>query len=315
MSEYFIITAGPTGSGKTKLVQETLKILGIPNESFKKYLIDDYVENDPIYKEKVKQIIKGVEEKCSKSDDIKMEDCVKNTFNHPPDALFDEFKAAYYEVRRKGCSEQCLKRKAKQIDCDGCNIALNHNLKNLSKNNSISKVAVFETTGSSIPRWLLTDSTYVPPRSKIVISYSLVNIHELIKRNKSRAYQSVLEFKQNPSNPAPRLPNVKEDTFRKIIADIRHTLLDLYKSCILQRDVKCGDRPIHQFILFDNNGPSHKLIYNSMDEHQQNLTNAQFEEIVNQSLGDKMNGGKKKRKTRTRRMRRGKMRRGKTRKA
>jgi hypothetical protein len=188
--------------------------------------------------------------------------------------------------------------------CTGCNIALNLNLKNLSKNNTLSKVAVFETTGLSIPSWLLTDTTYIPAHSKIVIGYSLVGLRELVKRNKSRAYQSIIAFKENNSKPAPRLPDVSEHVFRGIVSTIRAVLLDLFQSCILQRNVKCGNRPIDQLIIFDNNGPSHKLIFNSMDESHKSLSVSEFREIINKSLDDTMNGGKKKRSIRTRKMRR-----------
>jgi hypothetical protein len=326
MSDYFIITAGPTGSGKTKLVDETLKVLGIQHEPVKKYLIDDYVESDPRYKSRVKEIINEVETECSKKGGATLQECVKNAYEHPSPELFEKFKTAYFETRKQGCSERCKKRKeVDKIDCEGCNIALNLNLKNLSKNNSPSKVAVFETTGMSIPMWILKDTTYVPAHSKIVIAYSLVGLRELVKRNKHRAYQSILEFKQNRSKPAPRLPDVSEQVFRGVVGRIREVLLDLYRlyqSCILQQNKNCGIRPIHQLILFDNNGPSHTLIYNSMEESQRVLSESQFREIIDKSLDDKMNGGcgcgggggrKKKRTSRTRRMGRGRTRPGKTR--
>jgi hypothetical protein len=290
MSDYFIITAGPTGSGKTKLVDETLKVLGIQGHPVKKYLIDDYVEGNSGYKERIKKIIKEVENECKEKGNS-VNECVKQAYDNPTSELFEKFKLAYFEARTHGCMER---------GSVGCNTVLNQNLKNLSKNSSLSKVAVFETTGMSIPEWLLRDATYVPAHAKIIMAYSLVGLRELVKRNKSRAYQSILEFQANHSKSAPRLPNVSESTFRGIVSRIREVLLDLYKSCMLQRNVNCGQRPIHQLVLFDNNGPSHKLIFNSMDEHQQSLSLSEFEQIVNQSLYDKMGGGKK-RKTRGRR--------------
>ena len=50
---YIIITLGPTGSGKTKLIKETISYLGVKN-NYVKILIDDLIENNNKYKEKIK---------------------------------------------------------------------------------------------------------------------------------------------------------------------------------------------------------------------------------------------------------------------
>ena len=61
---YLVITCGNTGSGKTRLMEETLKFLGISNEPYVKILIDDIVENNLIYKREVKKIISKIERYC-----------------------------------------------------------------------------------------------------------------------------------------------------------------------------------------------------------------------------------------------------------
>ena len=71
LKKYFIITAGPTGSGKTKLVEKTLEKLNInPKTEYTKFLIDDLIENDDDYKRLVKEIIKDVEVQCHENCDI-----------------------------------------------------------------------------------------------------------------------------------------------------------------------------------------------------------------------------------------------------
>jgi energy-coupling factor transporter ATP-binding protein EcfA2 len=64
--DYFIITAGATGSGKTSLDNSRLRVLGLPEDSeYTKILIDDLVENSESYKTSVRKIIETVQ-KCKK---------------------------------------------------------------------------------------------------------------------------------------------------------------------------------------------------------------------------------------------------------
>ena len=64
MSPYFIITAGATGSGKTGLINKTMEYLNISDQPYEKILVDDLIENDINYKNKVKKIIDYVSEYC-----------------------------------------------------------------------------------------------------------------------------------------------------------------------------------------------------------------------------------------------------------
>ena len=54
---YFIITMGISGSGKTSLIEKTLNYLDLENKSYKKILIDDLIENNNNYKNKIRNII------------------------------------------------------------------------------------------------------------------------------------------------------------------------------------------------------------------------------------------------------------------
>jgi pantothenate kinase-related protein Tda10 len=49
-----IVTVGPTGSGKSRLPEEVMTLLGIKGEA-QKFLIDDLVENNEFYKNEVKK--------------------------------------------------------------------------------------------------------------------------------------------------------------------------------------------------------------------------------------------------------------------
>ena len=75
---HLIITTGATGSGKTKLIIATLQYLGLSEINIVKILVDDLVENDEKYKDKVNKIIKLVENECRNETE-----CIKNNFDNP----------------------------------------------------------------------------------------------------------------------------------------------------------------------------------------------------------------------------------------
>jgi Ni2+-binding GTPase involved in maturation of urease and hydrogenase len=101
--KYYIITAGPTGSGKTKLIDNTIKHLNLNssnNNLYKKFLVDDLVENDQIYKDKISTIIKDIETEC-KNDYTNSTECEKEKYINPDENLIKKFNDAYFEVRKK----------------------------------------------------------------------------------------------------------------------------------------------------------------------------------------------------------------------
>ena len=265
---YFVITAGVTGAGKTSLIDETVKYLNI-TEPYVKILVDDLVENDSRYKTLINDIIKDVLYECSKTDeDISI--CEQNTYNNPSDGLYKRFSDAYYSTRTStGCNGEPL-------TCDDLNdVKLIDAIKN---NNNI----VFEMTGSYIPTWVL-NPTWIPSHYIIIMTYSLVSLGNLIKRNKSRAYDTIQTFKRNNALPAPRLPNVSREIIVKTALQIYDVLLNLYDSCILTHDTEiCGERKIDQLLLFDNNEKSFQLKF---DSTIQTLNKEDFNELISQSFG------------------------------
>jgi energy-coupling factor transporter ATP-binding protein EcfA2 len=254
---YFIITLGPTGSGKTTLVKATLTQLGLPeNSEYTKFLIDDIVENDIDYKHGVRQIIEDIGRECLDNKDK----CLEDAFNNPSPQLYDKFAEIYGNVRQGknglGCKTQIADGRG-----TNCSDVLNNDLKNISKTKP--DIVVFESTGTYMPEWLLSRE-FIPYTYEVVISYSLVTIDNLVKRNQSRAYDSVKEFNNDKTTPAPRLPKVDRDTFEKLIKQIKNTLIEMYDSCVKSKyDKTCGTVRIDRLLLFDNNGTSHQNIYDS----------------------------------------------------
>ena len=180
--KYFIITAGPTGSGKSSLIIETLKQLKIENEPYEKILVDDLVENDDKYKDRVNKIISDTEEECYY--DINKLSCEKNKYENPNQKLLDAFKNAYFTTRQE---PGCLNNQENK----SCDVINDDKIKN-TKNKHI----IFEFTGSYIPTWLL-NLNWIHVNYKIIFTYSLVHLNKLIERNKSRAFKAIEEFKHD----------------------------------------------------------------------------------------------------------------------
>ena len=261
--KYFIITAGATGSGKTGLIDKTMDYLGIKGEEFEKILIDDLVENNSKYKEKVKAIIEDINKKCNNNNDCKSE-----KFNNPDENLYKAFNDAYFTTRSE---KGCLKNNNKT--CDELND------ENIHTYVSQKKHIIFEFTGQYIPKWLL-NNIYINENYKIVFSYSLVTLKNLIERNKSRAIKSIQAFEtSNYSSPAPRLPDLSETKFTEIVTKIKDVLNELYNTCILKYDESnCGSKKIDRLLIFDNNGESLVNIFDSM-----NSKDFDFEKLVTNS--------------------------------
>lgn len=260
--KYFIITSGATGSGKSSLINETLKLLKIENEPYEKILVDDLVENDKKYKDRVNKIISDTETECNNEISCKI-----NKYENPSKELLDKFKNAYFTTRQE---PGCLNNQ----DNDSCDLLNDKKIKNTS-----DKHIIFEFTGSYIPTWLL-NLNWIHSDYKIIFTYSLVHLNKLIERNKSRAYKAIEEFKNDKSKPAPRLPDISINTFQPIVEGIKNTLIKLYDNCIKSYDVKtCGERKIDQLLLFDNNGAKLELKYDS------NYNNDDvFKNTINNSL-------------------------------
>ena len=248
---YILITNGVTGSGKSKLITETIKYYDLENV-YTTVLIDDLVENHPTYKQFVREIMKDVAEKCN--NDPK---CIKSNYTNPTDELLDKFNNAYYTVRK---SPHCVLGNA--ATCD------EYNDKKLRDALLQNKNVVFETQGLVIPNWLIDG--YVPSEYRVIFSYSLVSLEKIVNRNIRRILKSIELFNSNSNATAPRLPDVRKHVLEEKITGIINTMQYLLRSCMRSGTVKtrCPKRKIDNIVIFDNDASSHVKIFDSSDIHK-----------------------------------------------
>ena len=272
---YLIITAGATGSGKTRLMKETVALLGLDIRTVVKILVDDLVEFNEKYRKKVDSIMKRIEQLCEGSQEGK-DECEKKAYENPSDELIESFGTAYFNVRDSpGCWADFP-----ELNCNDINDLL------LDKAVRERKNIVFEFTGSYIPSWLL-DTSRIDHVYNIVLAYSFVNAVTLNKRNTARAYEAVQLYRLDRlKNAAPRLPNVSVENFSTVvIPKLRKALVQLYTECFLYHNpANCGNKRIDRLLLFDNNGgpDDFRLVFDSLV--QGGLPVDDFMAIVDRSL-------------------------------
>ncbi len=252
MKPTLVITMGSTGSGKSKLAKEMIDKLKLNNPKF--FLIDDYVENDMKYKQKIKKFSKNKN--------------ARSKLRKPDKKTLKYFEKSYFSVRNNGCKKKLKKKtipKKKCVDLDekGCNLLLSIELNNaiLKKENII-----FETKGEYYPKWLIK-SINKCNNYNIVIAGVKVSLNNLIKRNKNRAIEGMeLFLKDTDKNPAPRLPDVSEKSLKNQKKLLNKTLKNIIlKGCIKgnKKDIDyCSKYSIDRLLIFDNN-KTLKIIYDS----------------------------------------------------
>jgi len=267
--KYFILLGGPTGSGKTDLIQAIFTHLGISTETkYDKFIIDDLVENDPFYKKQVDSILSQLKLSCKKTN--KKQNCMKTFFQAPSDELFNQFENAYKKTRSKPGG--CLAYQKEGNTCDNIfqNRLANYFNKN-NKNNNYADIVVLETTGTRILEWLLKLDILLPSTYEIIIGYSLVSIPNLILRNTSRTYETYKKYQSNPThNPAPRLPRAKKEHFLKYFTTITKILTTLHRN----------QHHNNRLLIFDNNY-SYLNIYDSIYDKQMNTQT--FKKLIHQA--------------------------------
>jgi len=254
MKPTLVITMGSTGSGKSKLAKEMIDKLKLKNPKF--FLIDDYVENDKTYKQKIKKFSKNKN--------------AKSKLKNPDKKTLKYFEKSYFSVRNNGCKKRLTKKKIPKKKCvdlseKGCNLLLSIDLNNaiLKKQNII-----FETTGEYYPKWLIKAINKCN-NYKIVIAGIKVSLNNLIKRNKNRSIEGFESFLKNTDkNPAPRLPDISKKSLQNQKNLFNKTLKNIVlKGCIKHNKNKkdidyCSKYSIDRFLIFDNN-KTLKVIYDS----------------------------------------------------
>jgi hypothetical protein len=254
---YIIITSGPSGSGKTLLAEKTIDYLKLSDKDmsphFTKILIDDLIENNIAYKEKISAIVKECVEQSNKSSEIKeCFQCSKSNCYYLKPDIFEQLSKSYWQVRTKPyCNE------SSPLSCAILNDEL---LKQaVERNQNI----VFEITGANtMPTWILSEP-FISKEYNVIFSYSLLNIDDLIIRNITRFEKSLQKFNIDNSNPAPRIPNIEYKYIEKHVYEIRNLLLKIYNKCIIDHNVyTCNKYKINKLLIFDNNNEM-KLIFDS----------------------------------------------------
>ena len=276
---FVIITLGPTGAGKTGLVNETIKHCGLnPNPTPRVFLVDDLVVNNQKYKDAVSKIIAN----------YKMTNDTVGTQMTNPEVI-EAFNKAYWAVRK---SENCVKEQA-----DNCDGVTDSQMKAaITANESF----VLEITGSSIPKWFF-DTDWLGANTElydVFVSCVLVSsLDTLIERNKSRFKSAFELFMKDPiNNPAPRLPNITKETFNYSILTIKKTVNDMYSECILTKnESKCGKEKIDRLLVFSND-ESMKLEFDSTQHQSTN-----FEDVIKRLYPSNQNSGMRRRRTQKRR--------------
>ena len=132
---YFIFLCGLTGSGKTALYEKTLRYLGIADDpaSVVRISIDDLVEPDPGYVAEVRQIITDDSDK-------------KEGFTEVEAESLCEYKKALVEPIFDAYT------KARDPKYEEVNAQVREAI-------STNKHITYETTLSSLPKWIFTDAT------------------------------------------------------------------------------------------------------------------------------------------------------------
>jgi hypothetical protein len=247
---YILLTCGPTGSGKSSLIDKSLRYLKLEKPLEKNiFIIDNLVEEHKNYKEKSKNIL---EKYFSRNDDIKQKitNLLYTPINNTNNSIFKKFTDAYFNIRGNALTS-----------------SFDEKIKLAIENNDNF---ILETTGRSFPTIIgWTNDEY-----KVFISYSLVEFCTLIDRNIKRMINQIELFLSNNSL-APRLPDIRFKKFGEVVTIILQTLIKIIDKCNrgickTNRNFDTStDRKFH-LIIFDNTTSNDVPIFDS-DDKSKNL--------------------------------------------
>jgi hypothetical protein len=257
---YFIITAGPTGTGKTSLVNKTLEHLGInPNLPIKRLLIDDLVEQNQVYKNGVDKIIDEVTKECNGDEKCEDEEYEKNVKN---------FYDSYSKVRGSTCNNDT------KLNCDDY-----LETKLIEAIGDKVNIIVFETTFRSGISWIYE---FIPSFYKVVLVFSFVNYNMLKDRIKSRFRDSLTKYKDDKKINAPRLVDTQDKVFVHAHELILRSLYNFYKDCFLHYTDEKTCMQSHKLnrLLISDNTLSHRFEYDSGESRNNLPTPDQLNLIV-----------------------------------
>jgi hypothetical protein len=262
---YLIVTNGTTGSLKTKMAEEIIKYLKL-NQTNTKINIDDLVIKNKEYKKRVLDIIKKVAKECNNN-----KVCISEKYENPSDKLQEDFRKAYYDVRKGDGGINCTDNF--KNSCDKLN---DLNLENALKE---SRNIVFESQGLSVPSWLLSQP-YLTEKYNVIFAYSLAPIKNIVDVIKKRAKARIDKYLKNPNEDAPRLPSVDKKIIGNNIKNIVATLKELRKNCINDVEyLKCGKKKIDKLLVYET-GDNFKLNLVYDNYNNDDITDSAFEGII-----------------------------------
>ena len=254
---YILITCGPTGSGKSSLIDKSIDYLKLERPLDKNiYIIDNLVEQNPDYKNKSLKILKKY---FSKNDYTVIEKKIKKLLDTPinKNSIFKNFTNAYFNTRKFGCKyKSCDKSFDKRIRST------------INKNENF----ILETTGRSFP----TIVGWTNDKYKIFISYSLVEFCILIERNIKRMKEQIKSFlsKERNNSIAPRLPDIRLQIFGEVVNNILKTLTEIIDYCndeyckTNKNKFQTSTKRKFRLIIFDNTEYNKKPIFDSQDKNK-----------------------------------------------
>ena len=247
---YILITCGPTGSGKSSLIDKSLRYLKLEKPLDENiFIIDNLVEEHPNYKEKSKNILEKYFSN-TKPNGIKQKiiNLLHTPINNTNNSIFKKFTDAYFNTRKKGLSD-ILNRKI--------NLAIKNN-----------ENFILETTGKSFP----TIIGWTNDKYKVFISYSLVEFCTLIDRNIKRMIDQIELFLKNNSF-APRLPDIRFQKFGEAVTIILQKLIAIIDKCNsgickTNRNFDTSTDRKFNLLIFDNtpNNDNDFIIFDSNDK-------------------------------------------------
>jgi hypothetical protein len=249
---YILITCGPTGSGKSSLIDKSLRYLKLEKPLDKNiFIIDNLVEKHPNYKEKSKKILEKYFSN-TKPNGIKQKiiNLLHTPINNINNSIFKNFTDAYFNTRNKGLDE---------IFRININLAIENN-----------ENFILETTGRSFP----TIIGWTNDKYKVFISYSLIEFCTLIDRNIKRMVDQIELFLKKNSL-APRLPDIRLQKFGEVVTIILQKLIAIIDKCnsgICKTNSNFDTSTNRKFnlLIFDNTTSNDVPIFDS-DDKSKNL--------------------------------------------
>jgi len=247
MEPIIIITCGPTSSGKSKLPMKVKRYLKLKG-GFQSFLIDDLVEKNPHFIEKVKEFIQ------TQKNNSKTKKQIIDMFLNPSEQTIKTFNYYYTSARK---TTNCKTGADLNYDWgQSCDIL--NDLYLIQAFNS-GKNIVFESRGISWPHWFfdLFKCQLKQHKYKIIVAWTVVDMCELLERNIYRAKRNVEQFLKSDKNPPPRLPDIRIDIYRDDLKKIIQTFQEQNK-----KQSNCKEKCV-QLLVFDNNGKKSKLLYDN----------------------------------------------------